>query len=47
VLKTVIFSLQVGFTDDLVSDCQTVLKSYKNQGSEKFSCSIYRYKTRF
>jgi len=27
VLKTVIFSLQVGLTGNFVSDCQTVLKS--------------------
>jgi len=45
VLKTVIFSLEVGFTGDFVSDCHTVLKSGKSQGLEKFSCSI-RYKQR-
>jgi len=46
VLKTVIFLLQVGLTSNLVPDCQTALKSCKNQGLEKFSCSI-QYKTCF
>jgi len=46
VLKTIIFSLQVGLTSNFVPDCQTMLKSSKNQGLEEFSCSI-QYKTRF
>jgi len=46
VLKTVIFSLQVGLTSNFVSDFQTVIKSCKTQALEKFSCSI-RYKTCF
>jgi len=44
VVKTVTFSLQVGSTGDFVPDCQTVLRSAINEGSEKVSCSI-RYKT--
>jgi len=35
-----IFPLLVSFTSNFVPDCQTVLKSCKNQCSEKFSCSI-------
>jgi len=31
------FSFQVGLTSNFVSECQTVLKSCKNQGLEKFS----------
>jgi len=46
VLKTVISSLQVDLTSYFVPDYQTVLKSYINQGLEKFYCSI-RYKTSF
>jgi len=43
--KTVIFLLQTVLTSNFVPDCQTVLKSCKNQGLlQKFSCSI-RYKT--
>jgi len=37
VLKTVIFSLQVGLKSNFVSDCQTALKSCKNQDLEMFS----------
>jgi len=40
VLKTVIFSLQVSLTGNFVFDRQTVLKSCKNWGLEKFSSSI-------
>jgi len=36
----------VDLTSNFVLDYQTVLKSSKNQGVEKFSCSI-RYKTCF
>jgi len=32
VLKTIIFLLQVGLASNFVPDCQTVLKSCKNQG---------------
>jgi len=46
VLKTVIFSLQVGLTSNFVSACQSVLKGCKNQCLEKFSCSI-RYENVF
>jgi len=46
VLKTVIFALKVDLTSNFMFDRQTVLKSCKNQGLDKFSCSI-RYKTCF
>jgi len=36
VLKTVIFSLQVGLTSNIVLNCQVVLKSAKNQHLKSF-----------
>jgi len=41
-----ISSLQVGFTSNFVSDCQTVLKSCQNQGLEKLY-GIYNTKRVF
>jgi len=40
VLKTFIFSLQMGLTSNFVPDCQAVLKSCNNPSLEKLSYSI-------